>query len=690
MTNKNTAFTTGLVSIVTPVYNNEAYLGEMLDSILNQSYNHIQMILVNDGSTDSTAEIAGSYEDKFKQRGFEYIFVQADHKSASAAINRGLEYVKGEFLIWPDSDDILNEYSVEARVNFLNSHRAYNAVRSIPDYFDTKTGEAAKPRENIDDGKNENLFWEILENRSYVSCGCYMFKSTLFFNIYPNRKIPEYPVGQNFQMLLPYLYRYPCATISKKLYRVRVHDKSHSVRKLNLLQSLKKLLRFEALVDDITEISGIHNEIELRKINRWKMHRRRVFATAWIEPHFHKTAFRELIFRGYLRVLHTFRKIVHTLHYHGDSQTARNLINKKSSCSGCGACSNICPVNAIEMRLDSEGFTYPSINPMLCIGCEACTGVCPMINSQRLEKKCEGFYAAKAYDDDLRYASSSGGVFPVLANYVFEKNGVVFGAAMEERGIVRHIAIEKPSDIKKIQGTKYVQSEIGHSYKQIKKLLDRDVFVMFVGTPCQCEGLKLYLHKEYENLFIADLICYGVPSLGIWNKYVRHLESKFGGELTSYYFRDKRNKDRGHTVACNIKGKEHTWKLNDDIYCSLYFDNNIIRPSCYECKYCTEMRSSDITLGDFWGVENIYPELNDEMGTSLVITHTQKGEEIVNASSARMEYYKCSKQQAQQPRLQSPTEKKKHRRFYIKLYMHTPFIILLPLINIYRRSKRKK
>lgn len=690
MSDKNTAFTTGLVSIVTPVYNNEAYLGEMLDSILNQSYNHIQMILVNDGSTDGTAEIAMQYEDKFKQRGFEYIFVQADHKSASAAINKGLKYVKGEFLIWPDSDDILNKYSIEIRVGFLNAHSEYNAVRSIPDYFDAETGEAAKPREKIDGGKNENLFWDILESRSYVSCGCYMFKSALFFNIYPDRKIPEYPVGQNFQMLLPYLYRYPCATISKKLYKVRVHDKSHSVQKLNFLQSLKKFMHFEALVDDITEICGIHNEIELRKINKWKMRRRRVFAQAWIKPHFNKNAFGRLIFKGYLRLLHTGRKLNHYFNHNRKSKTARNLINKKSSCSGCEACSNICPVNAIEMRLDSEGFTYPSINPILCIGCEACTGVCPMINSQRLEKTCKRFYAAKAYDDNLRYTSSSGGVFPVLANYVFDKNGVVFGAAMEERGVVKHIAVDSPADIKKIQGTKYVQSEIGHSYKQIKKLLERDVFVMFTGTPCQCEGLKFYLGKEYENLLIVDLICYGVPSLGIWTKYVKHLESKFGGAMTSYSFRDKRNKDRGRTIACNINGKEHSWKLSDDTYCNLYLSNNIIRPSCYECKYCTELRSSDITLGDFWGIEDVYPELNDQMGTSLVITHTEKGDKIISASRNSMEFYECSKQQAQQPRLQSPTQKQKHRRLYIKLYRHIPFAILLPLINIYRRRKRKK
>lgn len=682
MTDKNTAFTTGLVSVVTPTYNNEAYLGEMLDSVLNQSYNHIQMILVDDGSTDSTAEIAKQYEDKFRQRGFEYIFVQAPHNSASAAINRGLEYVKGEFLIWPDSDDLLDESSVEIRVDFLNSHSEYNAVRSMPEYFDAATGETAKPRENIDDGKNENLFWEILENRSYVSCGCYMFKSAPFFNIYPNRKIPEYPVGQNFQMLLPYLYRYPCATVSKKLYSVRVHNNSHSVRQLNLLQTLRKLVYFEKLIDEVAETCGIHNEIDLRRINKWKMNRRKTFETAWIKPKFDKTAVGRFIFKGYLRLFQFIS--------HHKSQATHDLINKKSNCCGCEACSNICPVNAIEMKLDSEGFPYPLINPKLCIECGACTRVCPITNSQRLKKNCEGFYAAKAYDDGLRYASSSGGVFPVLANYVFDKNGVVFGAAMEERGVVRHIAIENPADIKKVQGTKYVQSEIGDSYRQIKKLLKRDIFVMFAGTPCQCEGLKLYLSKEYENLLIADLVCYGVPSRGIWKSYVKYLESKHGGKLTSFYFRDKRNKDRGHTVACNINGNEHTWKLSYDVYCNLYFDKNIIRPSCYECKYCTEMRSSDITLGDFWGIEDVYPELNDEMGTSLVITHTQKGEKILSASHGGIELYECSKQQAQQPRLQSPTQKKKHRELYIKLYRHMPFSILVPLINIYRRSKRKK
>lgn len=176
-------------------------------------------------------------------------------------------------------------------------------------------------------------------------------------------------------------------------------------------------MHFEALVDDITEICGIHNEIELRKINKWKMRRRRVFAQAWIKPHFNKNAFGRLIFKGYLRLLHTGRKLNHYFNHNRKSKTARNLINKKSNCSGC----------------------------------EACTGVCPMINSQRLEKICKRFFAAKAYDDNLRYTSSSGGIFPVLANYVFDKNGVVFGAAMEERGVVKHIAVDSPADIKKFR-----------------------------------------------------------------------------------------------------------------------------------------------------------------------------------------------------------------------------------------------
>lgn len=173
-------FAEGLVSIVTPVFNGESHLSRMLDSVLNQTYLQIEMILVDDGSTDQTIRIAEGYQERFSQKGYDYRIIQTNHKNASAAINQGLPLVTGEYLIWPDSDDILEPESVEKRVEFLRRHPQYQCVRSLSYYFDSVTGEKRKAEEQIGELSKEDLFWDILEVKTFVCCGCYMIKSELF------------------------------------------------------------------------------------------------------------------------------------------------------------------------------------------------------------------------------------------------------------------------------------------------------------------------------------------------------------------------------------------------------------------------------------------------------------------------------------------------------------------------------
>ena len=196
------------VSVVTPVFNGETHLSPMLDSVLGQTYPYVEMILVDDGSTDATIRLAESYREKFAAKGYEYRIVQAEHKNASAAINQGLLSVTGEYLVWPDSDDKLEPESIERRVRFLQEYPRYQCVRNLPYYFEQGTGKLVKAEEQIGNIHKERLFWDILEFRTYVSCGCYMIRTKRFFEIYPKRHIPEYNVGQNFQMLLPFLYCY--------------------------------------------------------------------------------------------------------------------------------------------------------------------------------------------------------------------------------------------------------------------------------------------------------------------------------------------------------------------------------------------------------------------------------------------------------------------------------------------------
>lgn len=263
----------GLVSCITPVWNREKYIGPMLDSVLGQTYPLIEMILVDDGSDDQTLEIAESYRERFTERGYEYQIVCAPHQNASAALNLGLPLVHGEYLIWPDSDDILEQDSVEKRVDWLEENQEYGCVRSVMYYFDSKN-QRIPGEEEIGDIKKENLFWDILYGRTFVCCGCYMLRTIDFLDIYTERHIPEYSVGQNFQMLLPYTYHYRCYTIPEALYGVRIHGDSHSRIKRSQKEEEERFKEFERLIDEISKICHIHSFLEKRKIICWKLQRR--------------------------------------------------------------------------------------------------------------------------------------------------------------------------------------------------------------------------------------------------------------------------------------------------------------------------------------------------------------------------------------------------------------------------------
>lgn len=275
MDQKQYEYNAGRVSIVTPVYNGETHLAKMLDSVLAQTYPDVEMILVDDGSADGTVRAAQNYSEKFEEKGYGYRIVRAEHKNASAAINRGLPFVSGEYLIWPDSDDYLEPESIRRRVDFLRQHPQYACVRSLSYYFDEETGtRSEKADEQRGDLKKLDLFWDILESKTFVCCGCYMLRTKAFFEVYPKRRIPEYDVGQNFQMLLPFMYRHKCPTLEEELYGVAMREGSHSRTALTQAQEEKKYRDYEKLVDDIAKNCRITDREERKQILCWKARRR--------------------------------------------------------------------------------------------------------------------------------------------------------------------------------------------------------------------------------------------------------------------------------------------------------------------------------------------------------------------------------------------------------------------------------
>lgn len=338
-------------------------------------------------------------------------------------------------------------------------------------------------------------------------------------------------------------------------------------------------------------------------------------------------------------------------------------IEDKSKCCGCSACAQICPQSCISLTPDEEGFLYPVVNEKGCVNCGLCDKVCPF--NVQLEARVP-LHAYAAINENLseRLKSSSGGVFVLLAKKVIDRGGVVFGARFNNRWEVIHDYTETYEGISAFMGSKYVQSRIGNTYSQVKCFLKTGRKILFSGTPCQIAGLRNYLRKEYDNLLTVDVICHGVPSPAVWIQYLEEIKrSARKGDnsvslspisqvperdtlsnvddvtIESISFRDKRLGWKKYSFALTLAeampdGKQNTVSLShihrDDPYFVGFNDWSLfLRPICYSCQF-RELRSgSDLTLADFWGIETLKPEMDDNKGVSVILSNTPKGNEMV-------------------------------------------------------------
>ena len=360
----------------------------------------------------------------------------------------------------------------------------------------------------------------------------------------------------------------------------------------------------------------------------------------------------------------------------------RNTVLKEmDKCSGCGLCETVCPAQAIKMEYDKSGFIYPVIQKEKCIDCGLCERKCVVKTvSVEYPRTC---YAGVHLDEKIRAKSSSGGMFAALAEYTLEQGGVVFGAAVVPKGkivTVKHIMIKNKEELKKLQGSKYVQSDIRECYTNVKQQLAEGKKVLFSGTPCQVAAMKNYLGKEYDDLLLVDLVCHGTPSILHWEKSIEEKLQK-GEKVSAVSFRGKEGYMQGEiefkTEADRTRKENYSFR--NDSYYSMFLNADSYREGCYQCQYARPERAGDITIGDFWGFEKAYDRAQIEKdakisldeGNSLIAVNTEKGLSICNKlNGEKMWLYAADYEEAVKynPQLSQPSKKGKNRALFLTLY----------------------
>ena len=365
-------------------------------------------------------------------------------------------------------------------------------------------------------------------------------------------------------------------------------------------------------------------DLETRKIDSFEnAHKALTSIDNWVEVDKRLDAFRAFS-------LSYLKNIIKEYELGKDTNRLDTVVDKeRDECTGCTACVATCPMHAIDMKSDVEGFNYPSIDHEICVKCGMCLKVCPVGKAIQNEP-CKA-YAAKNNDVAIRTSSSSGGMFSSLANYILNKGGVVFGAGYNESFEVVHMAADNEQLLSNLRASKYVQSDLGDSFRAIENILKKNRWVLFVGTPCQVAGLKSFLKKEYDTLIVVDVLCYGVPSPMVFKSFIEFLQTKNKSKIKEFYFRDKKfGYSSPNVKAIYENGLIEEMTSDVKSFARSFFSGITTRPSCFNCAFKGMNRLADLTLGDLWIVDDISQDMDDETGTTLVFAYSDKAAKLVS------------------------------------------------------------
>ncbi len=324
----------------------------------------------------------------------------------------------------------------------------------------------------------------------------------------------------------------------------------------------------------------------------------------------------------------------------------KNLLNgsfeEKQNCCGCTACSAICPKHCITMQRDSEGFLYPVVNEKECVGCGQCERVCRIKNPVKEAEFEQKAFVVQLLDETQRRESTSGGAFTAIARYILEKNGVVYGAAYDDDLRVCHFRVCDAVELRRFRNSKYVQSFLGDAFSKVKEDLKQGRWVCFSGTPCQVEGLKSYLGRDYETLVTVDVVCRAVGSPTVFESYMKMQKKKYGDNISAILFRDKHHgyKYSNMTVRDNEGRVVYARGVESDPMLRAFFSNICDRPSCYNCLFKKRYRVSDFTIWDCFQIHDINSDMDDDKGTTNMLIHTDKGRRIFGEINS-VRRYEC-------------------------------------------------
>lgn len=314
-----------------------------------------------------------------------------------------------------------------------------------------------------------------------------------------------------------------------------------------------------------------------------------------------------------------------------------NYISEENCC-GCGACYQICPKKSIRMEENIRGFLVPVVNQEICINCGACLKVCPEKVEPQLNTVKKS-YAAIAKKKDMLIASTSGGIFGTLAELVILESGCVYGCAWDDDLNARHKRVERMEDLKDIQKSKYVQSDTNTSFIDVRNDLKQGRKVLYCGTACQIAGLKKFLNGNEDQLITIEVACHGVPSPGLFQKYIMWRSKQENRRVVEMQFRNKEKHKKGEHYMFFLKyenGEKAYYLSNEDPYYGSFLEGRTLRETCYHCKYKERKRVADILLGDFWGIEKEHRSFPAQYGASAVVITSEKGEKLFNMARDKL------------------------------------------------------